>query len=373
MLRAAVALGARLLETHPEHAVLLTSGSMQGTENIMLPGMRYEVLPTENRAGYIEFLNRAAPAIAIWMATDTRPQFVDELATRGISLILIDPVLPGAGLVKRLWPLQGRGPRMDHASHILVSNDEAASSLERHPPLAERVIRTGPFEAPPVPLPCIEADRSALADLLAGRPVWLAAHISAPEAPIVVAAHARAARSAHRLLLILALEDPDDGPKLRDRLDAEGWVVALRSTGAEPDADVQIYIADTEDELGLWYRLASVSFLGRSLVAPGGGIDPLSGAALGSAILHGTNVAQHRDAYDRLAAVGAARSVVSPAQLGATVEDLQQPERAAEMAHAAWQVTTAGADAIERAVVAIGEVLSEHRSATEENSGHATT
>ncbi len=342
----------RLQDIYPDFAVTVTSNSR-------LDGPEHLVLPTENRAGFVSFLDRHQPAIAVWIAADLRPQFNDELVHRKLPLVLIDPVLPGAGLVKRLLPLPGRGPRLDHASRILISDAEAAATLERRTALSDRLVRTGRFEVLPAPLPYNETDRSALADLLAARPVWLAADISFPEAPIVVAAHARAARSAHRLLLILALSNPADGPALRDRLDGEGWVVALRSTGAEPDPDVQIYIADTEEELGLWYRLASVSFLGRSLVAPGGGIDPMPGAALGSAILHGTNVADHRDAYGRLASAGAARSVVSPAQLGAAVEDLQQPERAAEMAHAAWQVTTAGAEAIEKAVEVICEVLAE--------------
>jgi 3-deoxy-D-manno-octulosonic-acid transferase len=352
--------------------LVVTTENADVPKNTFPVSVLHTVLPTDTRAGLVAFLNKIAPAISVWIAADLRPQFVDELSSRQIPLILIDPVLPGAGLVQRLWPLPGRGPRLAHASHILVSDPDIADVLERRGPLANRIERCGPFEASPRALPCNEADRSALSALLVARPVWFAAEISALEAPVVVAAHARAARSAHRLLLILGLADIADGPVLRDQLDADGWVVGLRSEGDEPDPDVQIYLADAEDEMGLWYRLAPVAFLGRSLVAPGGGIDPLPGAALGSAILHGTNISAHRAAYERLAAVGAARAVVSPAQLGAAVEDLQQPERAAEMAHAAWMATTAGADAIERAVEVISETLAERQAATTRQGGHAT-
>jgi 3-deoxy-D-manno-octulosonic-acid transferase len=40
-------------------------------------------------------------------------------------------------------------------------------------------------------------------------------------------------------------------------------------------------------ELGLWYRLAPVAFVGRSLIAPGGGQNPLEPARLGCAIAVG--------------------------------------------------------------------------------------
>jgi 3-deoxy-D-manno-octulosonic-acid transferase len=48
-----------------------------------------------------------------------------------------------------------------------------------------------------------------------------------------------------------------------------------------------VWIADTLDELGLWYRLAQVVFVGRSLIAPGGGQNPLEPARLGRAIAIG--------------------------------------------------------------------------------------
>ena len=101
-------------------------------------------------------------------------------------------------------------------------------------------------------------------------------------------------RMAHRLLLILSPATPEDGPGLRDALEAEDWVVALRSDGEEPDPEIQIFVADAPGEAGLWYRLAPITFLGGSLVRGGQGRDPCEPAALGSAILTGPDTGPYR-------------------------------------------------------------------------------
>ena len=56
-----------------------------------------------------------------------------------------------------------------------------------------------------------------------------------------------------------------------------------------------IWIADTMGELGLWYRLAPIAFVGRSLIAPGGGQNPLEPARLGCAIAVGPHTGNFTD------------------------------------------------------------------------------
>lgn len=309
----------------------------------------HETLGLQARSSLAPFLYRHHPRIALWAGVDPARAPVEALHDGDIPLILVDPEVPAARLMDRMWPFAGRPGGLERAAHVLLSSPELKSELEKRGVPGDRVHLGAQFQAPPPVLACNEAERATLGQLLVARPVWLAAGISAKEAPIVVAAHGRAARSTHRLLLILSLDDPDDGPALRDQLHGDGWLVGLRSEGDEPDTEVQIYLADTEDELGLWYRLAPVAFLGRSLVAPGGGIDPMPAAALGAAIVHGNNVRAYADGYATLGRAGAARAVISATQLGAAIEDLQQPERVAEMASAAWQVSTEGADVIARA------------------------
>jgi 3-deoxy-D-manno-octulosonic-acid transferase len=48
-----------------------------------------------------------------------------------------------------------------------------------------------------------------------------------------------------------------------------------------------VWVVDTLGEMGLWYRLAPIVFVGRSLLPPGGGQNPLEPARLGCAIAVG--------------------------------------------------------------------------------------
>ena len=150
------------------------------------------------------------------------------------------------------------------------------------------------------PLPHDEAERVRIARAFAGRPVWLAASTHPGEEEVVLAAHVRARRALPMLALILAPRHPARGDALAEMLRARGFQVAQRSGKARPiAADTDVYLADTLGEMGLWYRIASVSFVGGSLVAVGGH-NPFEPALLGSAILHGPHVRNFLDPYRRL-------------------------------------------------------------------------
>ena len=138
----------------------------------------------------------------------------------------------------------------------------------------------------------------------------------------MIAAHLHAMQHAHRMLLILVPTESARGTELADNLTRSGLIVACRTRDEEPDPAVQVFITDGETELGLWYRLAPVTYTGGTLAPGGRGRSPLEPAALGSAILHGPLTDPHTAAFARLTAAGAARRVDTPAGLAAAVADL---------------------------------------------------
>ena len=81
--------------------------------------------------------------------------------------------------------------------------------------------------------------------------------------------------------------------------------MALRSDGKLPDASTDIYIADTIGELGLFYNLVPVAFVGGSLV-PHGGQNPVEAIKLGAAVLTGPHWRNFADAYERALGLRAA-------------------------------------------------------------------
>jgi len=226
-----------------------------------------------------------------------------------------------------------------------------------------RVEITGPLADTVYALPCNEAECDDLAVLLGGRPVWLAAEVTQDEIDIVEAAHRKAFRSAHRLLLVLVPRPGEDVGQISSRLEGLGWRVAMRSLLEEPDPETQIYIADTEEELGLWYRLAPTSFIGGSLTSGAAPTDPFNAAALGSAVLHGPHLGRNSARFDALDLHGASMPVNDADELADAVITLLAPDKAASLAQAGWSVTTESAHVVER----IAETLEERILAMEDH------
>ena len=288
------------------------------------------------------FLDTWRPDLGLLAASAMAGTLVAEAAERQLPLFVLCDTLPR------------RIPRrtLRRFRTILVTDREHEARLRKAGVPADRILLTGPLhQEPPVP-GCNETERENLARLLTGRPTWLAAGITAAEDAIIVAAHATAARSTHRLLLILVPDDPARGPFLAARLRETGWCVALRSADEEPEEETQIYVADTEGEAGLWYRLSPVAFLGGTLARadPAALVDPAAAAALGSAILHGPQTGPFSEYYERLDTSGATRTVNDDVALAGAVERLIAPEAAAALAIKAWEVSTAGADTTRRIV-----------------------
>jgi 3-deoxy-D-manno-octulosonic-acid transferase len=80
--------------------------------------------------------------------------------------------------------------------------------------------------------------------------------------------------------------------------------LARRSLGERPQAG-GVWLADTLGELGLWYRLSGIALMGRSLIAPGGGQNPLEPARLGCAVASGPFMANFREPAHVLKEAGA--------------------------------------------------------------------
>jgi 3-deoxy-D-manno-octulosonic-acid transferase len=315
--------------------------------------------PGESAREIKRFLDHWRPDTAVFAGEVATPAAMVEVQSRGIPLHLVDARLPDLFARRLRWAPGAGASLFGGVARIVTPTEADAETFRRLKAPADRVEARGHLEEGTAPLPCSRADHAALAQLLAARPVWLAMSVAPDEVEAVLAAHRRAMRVAHRLVLILVPAAPEAGPALRDTLDEAGWSVALRSDGEEPDPEIQVFVADVPGEAGLWYRLAPITFLGGSLIRGGQGHDPCEPAALGSAILTGPDTMAYRRRFQRFLAAGAARTVSSAEALGEAVADLLAPDRAAEMARRAWEITSAGSEVTDRVIQLVSQSLDE--------------
>ncbi len=322
-------------------------------------GLIRTIAPVDQTGAIRAFLRHWRPDVAVWLGGTLVPRMVTECARSGAQLILADAAHETLRSPGRLWGTRVPRSSLSQFGHILCADAATAERLAKADlggPIAEH---TGRIDAGHSVLGCVEADRAELAASFASRPRWLAADpvtVGADEELTALAtAHRIASHRAHRLLMLVATEATTSvATHFADR----GFAIADRAAGQEPTEATEVLIGDIAD-LGLFYRLAPVTFLGGSLTE---GIrrNPFEAAGLGSALLHGPATSPHAGAAARLDAAGAARAVRGGDDLGATLERLLSPDRAALLAHAAWDVASRGA-------AATGRLLTLIRAATDQS------
>jgi 3-deoxy-D-manno-octulosonic-acid transferase len=131
----------------------------------------------------------------------------------------------------------------------------------------------------------------------------------------------------------------------------------LRSEGQLPDAGTDIYIADTIGELGLFYAIAPVAFVGGSLVNRGGQ-NPVEPIKLGAAVLTGPNWQNFRDSYRELLDAGGCEQVTGPASLADAALHLLEDEDARQaMTESALSTISAMGGALPRTLAELETYL----------------
>lgn len=308
----------------------------------------FQATPEDRVAEITAFLDHWRPDLFILAGTTLPPAMIVEAAERGIPALFVDARFAPQWHWPGFFRTGMTAALLSRFDRILAQDPDTARRLRGIAGREVPVEVTGRIEETTEPLKCSEAEWAELAELLQARPVWLAANCPQAEEEAVLAAHGQALRFAHRMLLILNPADPARAAVLKERCLREGWEVALRSADEDPEPGIQVLIAEGDAELGLWYRLAPVTFMGGTLVEGGAGRTPYEPAALGSAILHGPHPGPYPDAYGRLGEARATRLVATAGNLAAAVADLIAPDKAALLAHNAWAASSGGAEVAER-------------------------
>lgn len=291
-----------------------------------------------------QLLERAHPRAVLLLGGDLPPALVAAASARDIPLILAEARLSSADLA---WGMQAvlRRHLLSLLDQVLLS-DAASLAVARRMGLAPgRLAMTGPVSEIREPLRCSETERASMAQQLNGRHAWFAASLPQSEEAAVLAAHQAALRRSHRALLILAPRDPARIDGLAREIEAEGLTVARRSEDEDFGDEIQVLLTDGPTEMGLWYRLAPVSFMGGTLSGEADAMrHPFEPAALGSAIVHGPRHGPFETEWRQLTGAQAARLVRSPEDMAQAITELTQPESIATLASNAWTVSTGGAD-----------------------------
>ena len=305
--------------------ILVTSGTVTSAAIVARrfpPDVIHQYVPYDTPRFVRRFLDHWRPSLALFIESDLWPNLILAGAARRLPMVLIN-----GRMSQRSFP---RWQRMSRTIAALLGRFELCLTqsrvdAERFAALGSRnVLTTGNLK---LDVPAPPADPARLERLMAitrGRLVIVAASTHPGEEEILVAAHKALCGFFPSLLTVIVPRHPQRGPAVADVVAASGLQPALRSRDELPVGATDIYVADTMGELGLFYRLAPVVFMGGSLVAHGGQ-NPIEAVKLGAAVVHGPHVFNFGEVYELLDRAGGARVADDQAalvrQLGQLLDD----------------------------------------------------
>ncbi len=343
------------LRGEPVHVLTTTDDATPTPSSLQDAVLRVEP-PSETSSSIGAFLDLWAPDLLLVLGLPERPRLLSEMRKRNRPLFLAATNRGELGGSQRISGLSAG--LIDTFDHCLAPSAADARALQKTRMSSERITVAGPLSDTAIALPCDAAVLEQTTARLGGRPVWLAAQITGTEVALMEAAQRRTIRAAHRLLLVIVPRKKSDGVSIARHFSDKGWRVAVQSVGDEANETVQVFVADADDDHGLWYRLAPISVIGGSFDPNEAAIDPYEPAALGSAIVSGIETGDS-SRFERLKSAGALVEVTDPDALGETLFSLLSPEKTAKLAHAGWSVTSESAHVVERLANLINDTLDE--------------
>ncbi|WP_171128109.1 MULTISPECIES: 3-deoxy-D-manno-octulosonic acid transferase [unclassified Ruegeria] len=343
----------RLGQHLPDAEFLITSGTPTSAALIAkrLPlRSRHQYPPIDSAGPVSRFLTHWRPDAAIFVESELWPRLIVESGKRGIPLALLNARLSQksvAGWKKR--PATA-GFILSQFRLFLTQNDSTAQNLIDMGAKPKNVHPGTNLKAMSNPLPVDQAAKAEIHDQITSRRLWIASSTHAGEEETVLAAHAQLIKQDPELLLLLIPRHPERRDEVQALISQAGLTSALRSA-AQPISDqTQVYVADTLGELGTWYALSPIVFLGGSLKEIGGH-NPFEPAQSGAAVITGPGTFNFAETFAPLIETGGAVEVTSSTELAAAVSNwLSDPAALQQAQNAAQSCVSIQANALDNVI-----------------------
>ena len=335
--------------------VLLTTGTTSSAailETRLPAGAAHQYVPWDAPRFVRRFLEHWRPNLVLIAESELWPNLLHEVHARSIPLMLVN-----ARLSQRSFERWLKAPGLIRAmlSRVDLTLAQTEDDARRFEYLgAPRVQVAGNLKYDVAALPVDSTELARLRVAIGARPVWLAASTHPGEEVIAAEVHAMLRQAMPNLLTIVAPRHAIRGAEIAGLAARRGIAAVQRSLGNSLDSGTAFYVADTMGELGLFYRLANVVFVGKSLGGASGGQNPIEAAKLGATVLHGPHVANFAEVYRALDEAHGALEVHDAQSLAEALHGvLSDPALLRQMAGAAGDTVGAFSGATDAILLAL--------------------
>lgn len=313
----------RLLEVYPNAHVMVTTGTLTSAEIMAkrLPERAFhQYLPIENPVFATRFLKHWKPDVALWFESEFWPAMLSCIKRKNIPLILVNGRISNKSfkrwqqfdfIIKEI---------LECFTLCLGQSDEDEYRLRVLG--AKNTMCLGNLKYAGLPLPVDENKKQEIAEQITGRTVWLVSSTHDDEEFKIARFLKDLQKKVPNLLTFMAPRHPQRGSEIKQRLQKElGLNVALRSANEKITEKTDVYVADTIGELGIWYDLIPLVFIGGSLI-PHGGQNFIEPSRSRDAVIVGPHMYNFADAMNRAKKADAVIQVNDVLELMETIENL---------------------------------------------------
>ncbi len=311
-------------------------------------------------------LTRIRPSVIVLMELEAWPNLIEIAHRRQIPVLIANGRVTGEKSMRRfsLPVLRSVAKRMFGRIRWVGAQD--ATYAERFKTLgvpSDRIEITG----------SVKYDTATIVDHVDGQeqlakdmgmdcqqPLWVCGSTGPEEEAAILDAFAILREKHPTLQLAIIPRKPERFEEVAQLIVARGFPCLRRSTGRPTfprngDPTIPVFLGDTMGELRKYYALATVVFVGRTLVRMGGS-DLMEVAALAKPMVFGPHVENFAEAATLLLANAAARQIDGTEELPTAIDDLlSDPTRAAIMGQAAREAVRSKRGATGRIVQRILE------------------
>lgn len=314
-----LALIERLRDARPDMVLLVTTGTVTSAQLMhgRLPqGCLHQYVPVDTPAAVSGFLDHWQPDYALLVESELWPNLITMTRARGIGMSLVNARMSERSA--RSWK---RRYRTAHAvlscfDTVLAQDETAAARYRSIGAPTAKAVGNLKVDAPPPP-----ASGDLMGNLtrqLAGRTAWIAASTHTGEERVVAQAHALLRQAIPGLLTVIVPRHPERGDEIAAMLATMNLAIAQRSRKQSVTGTTDIYLADTLGELGGFFRILTIVFMGGSLVRAGGH-NPIEPALLGAALVTGPHIHNFADIYATFISSAACETVRDAPSLAAAI------------------------------------------------------
>lgn len=347
----------RIHQAHPSFHFLVTTGTVTSAAlmNQNLPSYAiHQFNPLDVTAWVNRFLDHWSPNLILWVESELWPNTLLAIQNRRIPLLLVNARMSDRSY-KKWSSIKSTAERLLKSFSLILT--QSGESAERFMKLgASAVSYTGNLKFAAPPLPCRQEDLKAFQKACEGRRILLFASTHPGEEEKAIEVRNNLISHKPNLLTIIAPRHPHRTGDIAQILNLHG-VVEYFSSKKPPSPSCDFYIIDTIGELGLFYRLSSVVFIGGSWI-PRGGHNPIEPAQLMCALFHGPHIHNFREVYKLFEESQSAQLVKTPLGFADHIRTLlNDPNRLHALQMRAFELVTRHQKSLDRVMEALSPSL----------------